>query len=174
MGYLAALSLPDTDQSATLFGEYEGARGSRRLHLTQGLWWERCSDPERRRTSFRACVRPRFSRGRAWRTYCKAGFQTNVNVNVFGRNVQDKDVEEHVLNSVGSYGKQLNVVLDALMVLIKRLESHPEFAKQISQPEHHAIYELKQLAETADAVARAFQGKPPAPNGSEDTPVLDS
>lgn len=98
-------------------------------------------------------------------------FQTNVSVNVFGRNVEDKDVEEHVLNNVGSYGKQLNVILDALMVLIKRLESQPEFAKQISQPEHHAIYELKELARMADAVARAYQGKPPAPNGSEDTPA---
>ena len=101
-------------------------------------------------------------------------FQTNVNVNVFGRNVEDREVEEHVLNNVGSYGKQLNVILDALMVLIKRLESHPEFAKHISQPEHHAIYELKQLAETADAIARSFQGKPPAPSGGEDAPVVNA
>ena len=96
-------------------------------------------------------------------------FQTNVNVNVFGRNVEDREVEEHVLNNVGSYGKQLNVILDALMVLIKRLESQPEFADRLSQPEHHAIYELKQLAETADAIARSYQGKPPASDGTEGT-----
>lgn len=99
-------------------------------------------------------------------------FQTNVNV--FGRNVEDKNVEEHVLNNVGSYGKQLNIILDALMVLIKRLESQPEFAGRLSQPEHHAIYELKQLAETADAIARAFQGKPPAPDDSADKLAPDS
>lgn len=101
-------------------------------------------------------------------------FRTSVNVNVFGRNVEDREVEEHVLNNVGSYGKQLNVILDALMVLIKRLESHPEFADRLSQPEHHAIYELKQLAETADAIARSFQGKPPAPSGREDVPVVNA
>ena len=100
-------------------------------------------------------------------------FQTNVNVNVFGRNVEDKNVEEHVLNNVGSYGKQLNIILDALMVLIKRLESQPEFAGRLSQPEHHAIYELKQLAETADAIARASRAAP-APDDSADKLAPDS
>lgn len=97
-------------------------------------------------------------------------FHTNVDVSVFGRNIEDKDVETQVLNNVGSYGKQLNIVLDALMVLVERLESQPQFAAQLSQREHHAIYELKELAKTADAVARAFQGKP-ASDDVEDKPV---
>lgn len=96
------------------------------------------------------------------------GWFHNVNFSVFGSNIQDREVETHVLDNVGSYGKQLNVVLDAMVALIERLERQPHFTEHLTQEEHHDIWELKELARAADTASRSFRGLPPREARSKD------
>jgi CHAD domain-containing protein len=56
-----------------------------------------------------------------------------------------------VLDDVGSYGKQLNRILDALVVLIKLEE--PQLAN-LGEDEKQALCLLKKLAKDADEVSR--------------------
>jgi len=72
----------------------------------------------------------------------------------FGCNVEDAPTEQYVVNSVGSYGKQLNRVIDALSALIE----HPQF-QQLDLRSDKKIDAFMKLAEDADNAARQFQGQ---------------
>lgn len=72
----------------------------------------------------------------------------------FGSNTQDRPVEQHVLDSVGSYGFQLNRVLDALAVIV----DHPTL-RGLSPEERQKIDALKELAQDADAATKEYQGE---------------
>jgi hypothetical protein len=74
----------------------------------------------------------------------------------FGCNVEDADVEQHVLDEVGSYGKQLNRVLDVLTVLVGRIDRN-----SLTPQERRFVDEFEDLAQRADEVAAAYQGKRP-------------
>jgi hypothetical protein len=73
----------------------------------------------------------------------------------FGANIADKPVETEVLNTVGSYGSQINRIMDAMSVLISRLDRH-----ELTPKEQVAIYRFTELAALADKVATSFGGKP--------------
>jgi hypothetical protein len=79
-------------------------------------------------------------------------FQTNLN---FGCNIQDKEVEEHVLDNVGSYGKQLNTIFDSLSVLV----SHFDDRKALPPDEQYALFRFEDMARRADEASSDFQGK---------------
>lgn len=73
---------------------------------------------------------------------------------VFNSNPDDMPVESHVLQQVGSYGKQLGVLLDAVGVLCEQL---PKGAA-LSPEQHRAVQKLqtlrkraKQASETANS-----------------------
>jgi hypothetical protein len=69
----------------------------------------------------------------------------------FGCNVSDVETEHAVLNEVGSYGKQLNKVLDAMVVLIKIDSGEP-----LTDDDIRMLYVLKQLhLDASDASKRA-------------------
>jgi hypothetical protein len=73
-------------------------------------------------------------------------------------NGNDAPVEQHVLTEVGSYGKQLSEILDALEVLI----AHVDKMKPFESDELGAIDVLKKLhIDTKQAVAR-FRNNPAA------------
>jgi hypothetical protein len=74
----------------------------------------------------------------------------------FGCNVSDLETEHHVLDEVGSYGSQLNVVLDALAVLVARLNG----PKPLTEQERNRVSALVDLMERADEASAQFQGKP--------------
>ncbi|HKM62731.1 MAG TPA: hypothetical protein VJY39_09600 [Acidisphaera sp.] len=74
----------------------------------------------------------------------------------FGCNVSDAETERHVLDQVGSYGSQLNTVLDAMQVLVRRLDG----PKPLTDSERARITALVDLMERADDAAAQFQGKP--------------
>jgi hypothetical protein len=78
----------------------------------------------------------------------------------FGCNVQDINTEHHVLNEVGSYGKQLNRILDVLMVLLPRVIDQ-SVRKSLTDEERRALDDFEGLARRADAAAAAYQGEPP-------------
>ena len=71
---------------------------------------------------------------------------------VFGSaNIQDRDIEQEVVDSVGSYGYQLNRILDALAVLVRQ----GDLIERSSLAEHdrRALYRLLDLADEADEAA---------------------
>ena len=72
----------------------------------------------------------------------------------FGANIQDQSVETKVLDTVGSYGSQINRIMDAVSVLISRLD------KDLTPREQFAVSKFKELALLADEAATKFEGKP--------------
>lgn len=73
----------------------------------------------------------------------------------FGCNIEDKDVEQHVVDSVGSYGSQINRMMDVLTVLVARLD--PE---TLTPEEQDFVDEFQALARRADKAASDFQHEP--------------
>src|SRR5450631_4865614 len=74
---------------------------------------------------------------------------------VFGNaNLADSDTEQKVVDSVGSYGYQLNRILDALAVLIRENEAP---AAPRSEEDRRILYRLLNLADAADKAARQAQ-----------------
>jgi hypothetical protein len=73
----------------------------------------------------------------------------------FGCNVQDEDVERHVLSKVGSYGYQLNQIIDAMGVLVSRIDR-----ASLTPAEARDVDRFKDLAEMADRASAEFENKP--------------
>jgi hypothetical protein len=73
----------------------------------------------------------------------------------FGNNIEDKPVETNVLDAVGSYGSQINRIMDAMSVLVSRL--HRE---ELTPQEQFKISKFNELAALADKVTTDFQSKP--------------
>jgi len=71
---------------------------------------------------------------------------------VFGdANIADSDTEQKVVDSVGSYGYQLNRILDALAVLIRENED-PKAPR--TEQDRRVLDRLLDLADAADAAAK--------------------
>lgn len=71
---------------------------------------------------------------------------------VFGNaNIADADTEQNVVDSVGSYGYQLNRILDALAVLIRENEDPKE---PRTEKDRRMLCRLLDLADAADEAAR--------------------
>ena len=77
---------------------------------------------------------------------------------VFGRaNFQDNEIEQEVVDSVGSYGYQLNRILDALVVLVRQADLDKS---SVAEKDLRALYRLLDLADAADeAASRAKAAK---------------
>jgi hypothetical protein len=75
---------------------------------------------------------------------------------VFGNaNIADSDTEQQVVDSVGSYGYQLNRILDALAVLIRENEDPDAHAgKARTEMDRRVLDRLLDLADAADAAAK--------------------
>jgi hypothetical protein len=71
---------------------------------------------------------------------------------VFGKaNIDDSDTEQKVVDSVGSYGYQLNRILDALAVLIREQDVR---APALTEMDRRLLDRLLDLADAADAAAK--------------------
>lgn len=71
---------------------------------------------------------------------------------VFGNaNIADSETEQKVVDSVGSYGYQLNRILDALAVLIRENEDKEP---PRSEKDHRRLCRLLDLADAADDAAK--------------------
>jgi len=71
---------------------------------------------------------------------------------VFGNaNIADKKTEQQVVDSVGSYGYQLNRILDALVVLIRE---NDDSQTPRTEEDNRVLYRLLDLAEAADEAAK--------------------
>lgn len=90
-----------------------------------------------------------------FRPYLPGWFSPHIDV-AFGRNEEDRPVEAHVLDEVGSYGMQLNCLFDALSVLVDQMKRDGLSARQKA-----AVERFELVAEQADTAAAKYQGKPP-------------
>lgn len=72
--------------------------------------------------------------------------------NFIGKNVGDAATEQHVLNEVGSYGMQLNRVLNVLKVIV----DHTDQTK-LGKQEAKSVKQFIDLADAADKAATEFR-----------------
>jgi hypothetical protein len=70
---------------------------------------------------------------------------------VFGSaNISDSEIEQKVVDSVGSYGYQLNRVLDAMAVLVRQGEIEKS---SLTEEDRRVLFRLLDLADAADEAA---------------------
>lgn len=89
-----------------------------------------------------------------WQNFLRGWFHTDVNFGSFGYNVEDESVENHVVNKAGSYGKQLNSIIDLLSLYTARLDRD-----KLTRQEQIIVDKFDVLAQVADKAATEFQGK---------------
>src|SRR5437588_2567735 len=75
---------------------------------------------------------------------------------IISENSDDAAVENHVLSEVGSYGKQLGAIIDALGVLIARTLDR----SQLTPGEHRIVDDLRELARQVDQAVADYRGTP--------------
>lgn len=68
--------------------------------------------------------------------------------------MQDRTVEAHVLDFVGSYGKQLGCVIESISVLVSHIDH-----KDLTPAEEDAVYKFRELARNAREAVSEFRGK---------------
>lgn len=72
----------------------------------------------------------------------------------FGSNIEDAPVEQHVVDQVGSYGYQLNRIIDFLKVAVD-----DGIVKGKNEREKSVVNNFVTLAEKTDQAAREFKGE---------------
>jgi len=68
-------------------------------------------------------------------------------------NAEDAEVENHVLNQVGSYGKQLGKIISVLDVLVAHLPQN-----ELTPQEQIALREFRQLSEQVKGAVATIKG----------------
>jgi hypothetical protein len=68
-------------------------------------------------------------------------------------NAEDEEVENHVLNQVGSYGKQLGKMISVLDVLVAHLPQH-----ELTPQELIALREFRQLSKQVKGAVATIKG----------------
>jgi hypothetical protein len=88
---------------------------------------------------------------------------------VFGNaNIADRDIEQEVVDTVGSYGYQLNRILDALTVIIRNGDLEDP---SLTEQERRALYRLLDLAEAADEAAQRAKSAAPSTRAAGSAPA---
>lgn len=87
---------------------------------------------------------------------------------IISENAGDAGVEAHVLSQAGSYGKQLGLVIDTLLLLVSRIpDSQP-----LTPDEAHTVYDLRALAQTVDDAVATYRGSAPKGFGTADVDAV--
>jgi hypothetical protein len=74
----------------------------------------------------------------------------------FGCNVEDISTEQHVLNSVGSYGSQINRIIDVVSLLLPTLKT-----MKLTDRQRTDIEDFERLAKQADEASSTYRGRSP-------------
>ncbi len=83
-------------------------------------------------------------------TNWQRAFSPQIN---FGCNLEDQDIEQHVLNEVGSYGYQLSRIIDVLNALVARVP-----AGELTPQEQLDIAGFQDMVRRVDAALEEKQG----------------
>lgn len=81
----------------------------------------------------------------------------------FNYNPEDQDVEQHVLNRVGSYGRQLSILIDMIEMMQKRLLDD----STLSPEQTLIIKEFARLQEDSRKAVADFKGEREPQTGSK-------
>jgi len=88
---------------------------------------------------------------------------------IIGSNIEEGDgpIERHVLQKVGSYGYQLNRIIDVLSILLERataedqlmsdLKTDHSYAPPAGEKARHAVEDFYTMAESADEASKEYK-----------------
>lgn len=74
-------------------------------------------------------------------------------INVNWRNEDDVEVEHHVISEVGSYGKQLSIIMDVIDVLMARLDK-----TDLTSRERYCLNRFAELMQEVDSAVADYHG----------------
>lgn len=89
-----------------------------------------------------------------WSDFWRDFFHPSI---YLGCNIKDENTEKAVLDEVGSYGYQLNRILNALAVVLDTQFAHLD---GLTREQQNAVVALRVLHAEADTAARKAQGEP--------------
>lgn len=75
--------------------------------------------------------------------------------NFIGKNVDDAPTERYVLSEVGSYGMQINRIINLLTVLVKKISQNPVI--QLTEEEKRVIDIFNKLAKDTTEASTKFR-----------------
>lgn len=96
-----------------------------------------------------------------WRNFYSPNF-------VFQYNPEDEQLEQHVLRKVGSYGRQLGLVIDMIQLIRSQLPIAPE---ALSATERELVKQFDSLADDVHNAISDFRGQSTAPVNAQDVQV---
>ena len=94
-----------------------------------------------------------------WLNFSPDTNTTTITDTFIGCNIEEGDgpIERHVLESVGSYGFQLNRVLDALRVMVNQAQKEGKLTESKLGKDYKKIQACMELAGKADQAAIDFE-----------------
>jgi hypothetical protein len=96
-----------------------------------------------------------------WRNFYSPNF-------VFQYNPEDEQVEQHVLRKVGSYGRQLGLVIGMIQLIRNQL---PIAASALSESERELVKEFDSLVEDVNSAISDFRGQSALPVNPQDVQI---
>ena len=84
--------------------------------------------------------------------YWQRFFSPNI-TNIFGNNTEDIDTEQHVLQEVGSYGKQLGIIIKVLDIWVDH-----DLPSKLTPEEQLAVAEFRSLSHGVQKAVEAIEG----------------
>lgn len=96
-----------------------------------------------------------------WRNF----YSPNV---VFQYNPEDEQLEQHVLRKVGSYGRQLGLVIDMIQLIRSQL---PMAASALSESERALVKEFDSLVDDVNDAINDYRGRPALPVDAKDVQI---
>jgi protoporphyrinogen oxidase len=84
--------------------------------------------------------------------YWQRFFSPNI-TNIFGNNTEDIDTEKHVLQEVGSYGKQLGIIIKMLDIWVDH-----DLPSKLTPEEQLAVAEFRSLSHGVQKAVEAIEG----------------
>jgi len=96
-----------------------------------------------------------------WRNFYSPNF-------VFQYNPEDEQLEQHVLRKVGSYGRQLGLVIGMIQLIRSQL---PIASAALSESERELVKEFDSLVEDVNGAISDFRGQKALPVNPQDVQV---
>ncbi len=78
-------------------------------------------------------------------------------VNIYNMSSEDRSMEQEIIEGVGGYGRQLGWLLDAMDVLINRLEN-TKHLQDLTHEENNALEQVKTLKHRVDSIRERRRG----------------
>ncbi len=88
-----------------------------------------------------------------WQRFCNLSINNIIGGNTFGNNTEDYETEQRVLQEVGSYGKQLGIIIKVLTMWINH-----DLPSELTPEERLAVSEFITLSYGVQKAVEAVEG----------------